>query len=122
MPEEKRFFVEISSVYFLLAEESYEKGNVEKAADYTVKGLEINYDLKLNEKFKDILIQAGKMNIDKNPQKAILYFDFALRLVNNDDYIQYEKEKNEINKLRKKAINNLPLKERIVKIISDIYS
>ncbi|EDP73918.1 hypothetical protein HG1285_05370, partial [Hydrogenivirga sp. 128-5-R1-1] len=121
MPEEKSFFVEISNVYFLLAMQEYEKGNIEEAADNIVKGMEINYDIKLDEKFKNILIEAGKLITDKNPQKAIIYFDFALRLVSDEDYVKAEKEKEEINSLRKKAIKKLPLKERVVKIISDIY-
>ncbi len=121
MPEEKSFFVEISNVYFLLALQEYEKGNIEESADNIVEGMEINYDIKLDEKFKNILIEAGKLITDKNPQKAIIYFDFALRLVQDEDYLKAEQEKEEINKLRKKAIKNLPLKERVVKIISDIY-
>jgi tetratricopeptide (TPR) repeat protein len=122
MPEEKSFFVEISQVYFLLALKKFENNNLESSADYIVKGMEINYDIKLDEKFKKILVEAGKSLIDKNPQKAIIFFDFALRLVNDEDFEKSKQEKEEIESLRKKAIKNLPLKERIVKIISDIYS
>ena len=123
MPEEKRFFVEISNVYFLLSQKEYEKGNTEKSADYIVKGMEINYDIKLDEKFKNILVEAGKLLTETNPQKAIIYFDFALRLVpdESENFEKSHKEKEEIQSLRKKAIKNLPLKERVVKFISDLY-
>ncbi len=121
MPEEKSFFVEISKVHFLLALEEYKKGNIEAAADEIVKGMEINYDIKLDDQFKKILIEAGKRLIETNPKKAIVYFDFALRLVEDEDFMKEETERKEIQKLRKEAIKRLPLKEKLVKIISDIY-
>jgi len=122
MPEEKRFFVEISDIHFKIADELFNKGNLLDSARHIVEGMEINYDIKLDEKYKNILIEAGKKISEKEPQKAIVFFDFALRLIDETDFQKAEKEKEEIKSYRKIAIKHLPFKERIVKIISDIYT
>jgi predicted O-methyltransferase YrrM len=122
MPEEKRFFVEISNIHFKIADELFEKGDIINSAVHIVEGMEINYDIKLDEKYKTILIEAGKKLTKEDPHKAILFFEFALRLVDETDFQKAEREKEEIKSYRKEAIKNLPLKERIIKIISDIYT
>ncbi len=122
MPEEKRFFVEISNIHFKIADELYKKGDIINSAIHIVEGMEINYDIKLEDKYKNILIEAGKKLTKEDPHKAILFFEFALRLVDETDFIKAEREKEEIKNLRKVAIRNLPFKERIVKMISDIYT
>ena len=122
MPEEKRFFVEISDIYFKIAKNLYEKGDIIKAADYIVKGMEINYDIKLDDFYKNILIKAGEKATETNPRQAILFFDFALRLIDEEDIVKAQAEKEEIKNLRKRAISKLPLKERILKKLEDIYT
>ncbi|RUM49839.1 MAG: hypothetical protein DSY47_02855 [Hydrogenothermus sp.] len=122
MPEEKRFFVEISNIHFKIADEFFDKGDIINSATHIVEGMEINYDIKLDEKYKEILIEAGRKITNENPHKAILFFDFALRLVDETNFQKAEKEREEIKSYRKEAIKNLPFKERIIKIISDIYT
>ncbi|HIE58718.1 MAG TPA: hypothetical protein EYP82_02040 [Hydrogenothermaceae bacterium] len=47
---------------------------------------------------------------------------FALRLIDETNFQKAEKEIEKIKSYRKEAIKNLPFKERIIKIISDIYT
>ncbi len=128
-PEEKKFFTDMAKVYFKKAMKYADEGDIRKAADLFVEGLKINYNLKIEPEYEKILEEAAKDAIKNGEyQEAIVYLEFAERVVDNrcvDEQLPFEeclKRKNEIKSLMKQAEKGLPLKERILKKLNDIYA
>lgn len=129
MPEEKKFFTDMAKVYFKKAMKAADEGEIRKSADLFIEGLKINYNLKIEPKYEKILEEAAKDAISKKEyQEAIFYLEFAERVVDNrcvDENLPFEEcyeRKQEINNLMKEAEKGLPLKERILKKLNDIYA
>ncbi|SNZ07829.1 Tetratricopeptide repeat-containing protein [Persephonella hydrogeniphila] len=128
-PEEKKFFTDMAKVYFKKAMKAADEGDIRKSADLFVEGLKINYNLKIEPEYEKILEEAAKDAMEKGEyQQAVLYLEFAERVVDNrcvDEQLPFEecyKRKQEINALMKQAEKGLPLKERILKKLNDIYA
>jgi len=128
-PEEKKFFTDMAKVYFKKAMKAAEEGEIRKSADLFIEGLKINYNLKIEPEYEKILEYAARDALKKGEyQQAILYLEFAERVVDNrcvDEMLPFEecqRRKQEINALMKEAEKGLPLKERILKKLNDIYA
>ncbi|NPA13415.1 MAG: tetratricopeptide repeat protein [Aquificae bacterium] len=128
-PEEKKFFTDMAKVYFKKAMKSADEGDIRKSADLFIEGLKINYNLKIDPQYEKILEQAAKDALSKKEyQQAITYLEFAERVVDNrcvDEMLPFEecqRRKQEIKSLMKEAEKGLPLKERILKKLNDIYA
>jgi len=128
-PEEKKFFTDMAKVYFKKAKKFADEGNIRKAADLFIEGLKINYNLKIEPEYEKVLEEAAKDSLKKGEyRQAITYLEFAERVIDNrcvDEMLPFEecqKRKREINALVKEAEKGLPLKERILKKLNDIYA
>ncbi|WP_457625595.1 tetratricopeptide repeat protein [Persephonella sp.] len=128
-PEEKKFFTDMAKVYFKKAMKAADEGDIRKSADLFIEGLKINYNLKIRPEYEKILEEAAKDAMKKGEyRQAVLYLEFAERVVDNrcvDEQLPFEecyKRKQEINALMKQAEKGLPLKERIIKKLNDIYA
>lgn len=128
-PEEKKFFTDMAKVYFKKAMKAADEGDVRRSADLFIEGLKINYNLKITPEYEKVLEEAAKSALSqKEYNKAIIYLEFAERVIDNrciDEMLPFEecnKRKQEINVLMKEAEKGLPLKERILKKLNDIYA
>ena len=128
-PEEKKFFTDMAQVYFKKAMKTADEGNIRKAADLFIEGLKINYNLKIEPEYEKVLEEAAKEAMKNGEyQEAVVYLEFAERVIDNrcvDEHLPFEeclKRKNEIKNLMKQAEKGLPLKERILKKLNDIYA
>lgn len=128
-PEEKKFFTDMAKVYFKKAMKSADEGKIREAADFFIEGLKINYNLKIDKKYEKTLEEAAKEAMKEGDYRsAVSYLEFAERVIDNrcvDELLPFEeciKMKNEVKTLMKEAEKKLPLKERILKKLNDIYA
>ena len=128
-PEEKKYFTDMAKIYFKKAMKAADEGDIRTAADYFIEGLKINYHLKIEPEYEKVLEDAAKDAMSKGEyQKAIQYLEFAERVVDNrcvDEQLPFEEciqLKNNVQALMKEAEKGLPLKERILKKLNDIYA
>ncbi len=129
MPEEKKFFNTMAEVYFKKAKQLADRGEKRKAADYFIEGLKINYNLDIGKEYEKLFEEAAVEAMKEGDYKgAIDYLEFAERVIENQftdrklSYEEYYRKKADIESLTKEAIKGLPLKERILKKLNDIYA
>ena len=129
MPEEKKFFNTMAEVYFKKAKQLADRGEIKKAADHFIEGLKINYNLDIGKEYERVFEQAAQECMKEGDyRKAIDYLEFAERVIENEftegkiDYEEYYRKKTDIERLTKEAVKGLPLKERIIKKLNDIYA
>lgn len=129
MPEEKKFFNTMAEVYFKKAKQLADRGEKRKAADYFIEGLKINYNLDIGKEYEKVFEEAAVEAMkEKDYKGAIAYLEFAERVIENQfterklSYEEYYRKKADIQNLTKEAVKGLPLKERILKKLNDIYA
>ncbi len=113
-PSEDRYFKQIAIDLLKLAEKEKKQGNIKKSAKYIAMAVDVDYDVPINDFHKNILKEAIKSCILENQSKQALSFIDCIERI-----AQYEPE---INQLKKQAIKNLPLKDKIIRLLTDIYT
>jgi len=120
VPEEKQYFLDIAKYHFELAKQKAKEGNIIESADNFIEGLKIDYDLVIEPEYVEILEKAAIESIkNKNYKKAVEYIDYLERLAKNE---QFSPMLEEIEKTKKEVLNALPLKEKLIKFINDLYT
>ncbi len=113
-PSEEQYFKRIALNFVKQAELENEKGNVKKAGKYISLAVDVDYDVPLNEEHRSLLKNAiDKCLSEGKPKEALSFIDCIERMAQIDE---------EILELKKKAFKELPLKEKIVRLITDIYT
>lgn len=120
VPEEITYFLDIARYYFELGKKKAKEGDSIKASEFFVKGLQIDYNLKLELEYVKVIEDAIKKLFDKEDYKRGLeLLDQLELLVKEPEYFEL---KPEIEKIKKEVMKKLPLKEKITKFIMDIYT
>lgn len=120
VPEEISYFVDIAKYYFEMAKQKVKEGNNIEAAENFVKGLQIDYNLKIEKQYVPVIMKAVRELLEKkNYEEALELIDRLELIVKEPDYMDL---KEEFEKLKKDVMKSLPLKEKVVKFIMDIYT
>lgn len=120
VPEEITHFLDIAKYYFELGKLKAKEGDSIKASEYFVKGLQIDYNLKLEPEYIKVIEDATKKLFDKGDYKRGLELLDQLELLVKEP--EYFDMKEEVEKIKKEVMKKLPLKEKITKFIMDIYT
>ncbi|MGC9007346.1 MAG: tetratricopeptide repeat protein, partial [Sulfurihydrogenibium sp.] len=120
VPEEISYFIDMAKYYFELAKEQVEKGEILKATENFIKGLQIDYNLKIEPKYIPVMIQAAEKMIEsKDLKKAGEVIDQLELMIKEPEYQEYREQ---FEKLKKSYMKVLPLKDKVIKFITDIYT
>lgn len=120
VPEEISYFLDIARYYFQLGKKKAKEGDNIKAAEYFVKGLQIDYNLKLEPEYVKVMEDAIINLFDKGDYKRGLeLLDQLELLVKEPEYTDLKKE---VENIKREVMKKLPLKQKITKFIMDIYT
>lgn len=120
VPEEITYFLDMARYYFELGKQKIKQGDEIKASEYFVKGLQIDYNLKLEPEYVKVIEKAVNKLFDIGDYKKGLELLDQLELLVKEP--EYEHIKEEVGKIKKEAMKKLPLKQRLTKFIMDIYT
>ncbi|NPA52120.1 MAG: tetratricopeptide repeat protein [Aquificae bacterium] len=113
-PSQDQYFKQIATDLLKQAEEEYKKQNLKKAAKYIAMAIDIDYDVPLESKHRQILKEAVSSCILENKNKEALSFIDCIERI-----AQYDPQ---LKELKKKAVKGLPLKDKIMRFLTDIYT
>ena len=120
VPEEISYFIDIAKYYFEIGKQKAKEGNNIEAAENFIKGLQIDYNLKIEKEYIPVIFKAVKELLEKKDYKRALELTDQLELlVKEVDYLEF---KEDFNKLKKEVMRSLPLKNKVMKFIVDIYT
>ncbi len=113
-PSEDQYFKQIAVDLLKQAEKEEKEGNIKKSAKYIAMAIDVDYDVPINEKHKQILKKAiNTCLLEQKNKEALSFIDCIERIA------QYEPE---LKHLKKKALEGLSLKDKIIRFITDIYT
>jgi tetratricopeptide (TPR) repeat protein len=120
VPEEISYFIDMAKYYFEIGKQKAKEGNNIEAAENFIKGLQIDYNLKIEKQYIPIIMKAIKELLkNKNYKEALELIDQLELIVKELEYLEF---KEEFNKLKKEVMRSLPLKDKIIKFVMDIYT
>jgi tetratricopeptide (TPR) repeat protein len=120
VPEEINYFLDMAKYYFELAKKQVKEGKKVQATENFIKGLQIDYNLKIEPMYVPIMMEAVEELIEeKNFKEANDIVDQLELLIKEPEYQEY---KEPFEKLKKKFMKVLPLKDKVIKFITDIYT
>lgn len=120
VPEEISYFLDIAKYYFELGKKKVKEGDSIKASQYFVKGLQIDYNLKLEPEYVKVIEDAVDKLFQRGDYKRGLELLDQLELLIKEP--EYGELKKEVEKIKKEVMKKLPLKQKITKFIMDIYT
>ncbi len=113
-PSEDEYFKQIARDFIKQAEIEKEGGNIKKAGKYIALAIDIDYDVPLEERHKKLIKEAINMCLTEGkPKEALSFVDCIERMADVDE---------EILELKRRAFKELPVKEKIIRLITDIYT
>lgn len=120
VPEEIAYFLDMAKYYFELGKEKAKQGEDVKASEYFVKGLQIDYNLKLEPQYIKVIENAiKKLFEDKDYKRGLELLDQLELLIKEPEYSE---SKSQFEEVKKEVLKKLPLKQKITKFIMDIYT
>ncbi len=120
VPEEIDYFLDIAKYYFEIGKQKAKEGKNIEAAENFVKGLQIDYNLKIEKEYIPVLMKAIEELVEKkNYKEALDLLDQLELIVKEPEYYEF---KENFDKLKKQVLKSLPLKDKVIKFITDIYT
>lgn len=120
VPEEINYFLDIAKYYFEIGKQKTKEGKNIEAAENFVKGLQIDYNLKIEKEYIPVIMKAvEELSEKKNYKEALDLLDQLELIVKEPEYFEF---KDSFDKLKKDVLKSLPLKDKVIKFITDIYT
>jgi len=113
-PSEDEYFKQIARDFIKQAEIEEERGNIKKAGKYIALAVDVDYDVPLKEKHKKLIKKViNQCLTEGKPKEALSFVDCIERIADVDE---------DIMELKRRAFKELPVKEKIIRLITDIYT
>lgn len=120
VPEEIDYFLDIAKYYFEIGKQKAKEGKNIESAENFVKGLQIDYNLKIEKEYIPVIMKAVEELLEKkNYKESLDLLDQLELIVKEPEYFEF---KDNFDKLKKQVLKSLPLKDKVIKFITDIYT
>ena len=113
-PSEDIYFKQIAVCFLKEAEKEAEKGNIKRAGKLISMAINVDYDAPITDFHRSVLKEAiNSCLLEGKNKEALSFIDCIEQMAKLDE---------ELMELKKKAFKGLSVKDKLIRLITDIYT